>query len=45
MHGLMPIHLFMTIAAFITIAAQLIFVFNLFWSMKKGPKAPVKPGN
>jgi cytochrome c oxidase subunit 1 len=43
MHGLMPIHLFMTIAAFITIAAQLIFVFNLFWSMKKGPKAPVNP--
>jgi cytochrome c oxidase subunit I len=43
MHGLMPIHLFMTIAAFITIAAQLIFVFNLFWSMKKGPKAPMNP--
>jgi cytochrome c oxidase subunit 1 len=43
MGKLMPIHLFMTIAAFITIAAQLIFVFNLFWSMKKGAKAPVNP--
>ena len=43
MHGLMSIHLFMTIAAFITITAQLIFVFNLFWSMKKGAKAPVNP--
>jgi cytochrome c oxidase subunit 1 len=43
MAKLMPIHLFMTIAAAITIAAQLIFVFNLFWSMKKGAKAPVNP--
>jgi cytochrome c oxidase subunit 1 len=43
MGKLMPIHLFMTIAAFITIAAQLIFVFNLFWSMKKGAKAPMNP--
>jgi cytochrome c oxidase subunit 1 len=43
MGKLMPVHLFMTIAAFITIAAQLIFVFNLFWSMKKGAKAPVNP--
>jgi cytochrome c oxidase subunit 1 len=40
---LMDVHLFMTIAAFITIAAQLIFVFNLFWSMKKGAKAPMNP--
>jgi len=43
MGRLMPIHLFMTIAAAITIAAQLIFVFNLFWSMKKGAKAPMNP--
>jgi cytochrome c oxidase subunit 1 len=43
MGKMMPIHEFMTIAAFITVAAQLIFVINLFWSMKKGPKAPMNP--
>ncbi len=43
MGKLMPIHEFMTIAAFITVAAQLIFVINLFWSMKKGAKAPMNP--
>ncbi len=37
------VHLFMSIAAFITGAAQLIFLFNLFWSMFKGPKASVNP--
>jgi len=42
-HHLMDVHLFMTIAAAITITAQLIFVFNLFWSMKKGAKAPMNP--
>jgi cytochrome c oxidase subunit 1 len=40
---LMPIHQFMTYAAFITIAAQFIFVINLFWSMFKGPKASDNP--
>src|SRR5712675_2384551 len=43
MHGYMPIHQFMTIAAFCTAAAQLIFVVNLIWSLKKGPKAPDNP--
>ena len=38
-----PVHFFITIAALITAAGQLIFVFNLFWSMKKGPKAPENP--
>ena len=33
----------MTYAAFITIAAQFIFVINLFWSMFKGPKASDNP--
>ncbi len=42
-HHLMDVHLFMTIAAAITIASQFIFVFNLFWSMKKGAKAPMNP--
>ena len=43
MQHLMPVHTFMTYAAFITIAAQLIFVINLFWSLKKGAKAPMNP--
>jgi cytochrome c oxidase subunit 1 len=40
---LMPLHRFMTYAAIITIAAQFIFVVNLFWSMFKGPKASDNP--
>jgi cytochrome c oxidase subunit 1 len=43
MQQLMPIHTFMTIAAMVTAAAQIIFVINLFWSMKKGAKAPANP--
>ncbi len=39
----MPLHQFMTYAAIITIAAQFIFVINLFWSMFKGPKASDNP--
>jgi cytochrome c oxidase subunit 1 len=34
-----PVHEFMTIAAFITIAAQFIFVANLAWSVLRGKKA------
>jgi cytochrome c oxidase subunit 1 len=40
---LQPIHGFMTYAAIITIAAQFIFVINLFWSIFKGPKASDNP--
>src|SRR5689334_21052921 len=40
---LLPIHKFITYAAIITITAQLIFVFNLFWSMAKGKKAGQNP--
>jgi cytochrome c oxidase subunit 1 len=40
---LQPLHHFMTYAAIITIAAQFIFVINLFWSMFKGPKASDNP--
>jgi cytochrome c oxidase subunit 1 len=43
MHKLLPVQTFMTYAAFITIAGQLIFVINLFWSMKKGAKASDNP--
>jgi cytochrome c oxidase subunit 1 len=35
--------MFMSYAAFITAGAQLIFLFNLFWSMFKGEKAPDNP--
>jgi cytochrome c oxidase subunit 1 len=40
---LVPLQTFMTYAAVITIAAQFIFVINLFWSMFKGPKASDNP--
>jgi cytochrome c oxidase subunit 1 len=40
---LIPLQTFMTYAAFITIGAQFIFLFNLFWSMWKGPKASDNP--
>ncbi|MBI2677528.1 MAG: cbb3-type cytochrome c oxidase subunit I [Candidatus Koribacter versatilis] len=40
---LMPVEKFVTYAAFITIAAQFIFVFNLFWSMFKGQRATDNP--
>jgi cytochrome c oxidase subunit I len=40
---LLPLQTFMTYAAFVTITAQFIFVINLFWSMKKGPKASDNP--
>ncbi len=34
-----PVHTFMTVAAFITGAAQLLFLFNFFWGLWKGEKA------
>ena len=40
---LLPVQQFVTYAAFITIAGQLIFLFNLFWSMKFGKKAVDNP--
>ncbi|HYA23534.1 MAG TPA: cbb3-type cytochrome c oxidase subunit I [Terriglobales bacterium] len=43
LHNLIPVQTFMTYAAFITIAAQFVFVINLFWSMFKGPKASDNP--
>ena len=43
MTHLIPVQTFMTYAAFITIAAQLIFLFNFLWSMFKGPKASDNP--
>ena len=43
LHGLVPLQEFMTYAAFVTIGGQLIFLFNLFWSMKYGKKAADNP--
>jgi len=40
---LIPVHKFITIAAFVTGAGQLIFLFNLFWSMYRGKKAEANP--
>ena len=40
---LMPLNRFITYAAIVTVAAQLIFVINLFWSMFKGPKTSDNP--
>jgi len=41
--ALTPIQVFISIAAFITIGSQFIFLFNLFWSMWKGKKASDNP--
>jgi cytochrome c oxidase subunit 1 len=40
---LQPLQLFISIAAFITIAAQVLFIWNFFWSMRKGAKAGPNP--
>jgi cytochrome c oxidase subunit 1 len=40
---LIPLQTFMTYAAFVTIGIQFLFLFNLFWSMFKGPKASDNP--
>ena len=41
--ALEPLHRFMTIAAFITAAAQLIFFYNLFRSLKSGERGVENP--
>ena len=43
LHNLIPLNKFITYAAIITISAQFVFLFNLFWSMFKGPKASDNP--
>ena len=40
---LLPVHTFMTHAAIATAVVQLIFLFNLIWSAKKGKRAPDNP--
>ncbi|MEW6129090.1 MAG: cbb3-type cytochrome c oxidase subunit I [Acidobacteriota bacterium] len=41
--SVMPLHRFITIMVIITIAAQFVFLFNVFWSLAKGKKAEVNP--
>ncbi len=40
---LVPLHRFITVAALLTGAAQLIFLFNLLWSWFRGAKAEDNP--
>jgi cytochrome c oxidase subunit 1 len=42
---LLPLHQFLTYAAYFTAATQLLFLANLFWSMFRGSKAPHNPWN
>jgi cytochrome c oxidase subunit I len=42
-HNMLPLQRFITFAAFITIASQLLFVINLFWSLRKAEKASDNP--
>jgi cytochrome c oxidase subunit 1 len=41
--SLQPLHEFISIAAIITIAAQILFVINFFWSLRGGKKASENP--
>ncbi|HXW17559.1 MAG TPA: cbb3-type cytochrome c oxidase subunit I [Candidatus Acidoferrales bacterium] len=43
--ALQPLHVFISIAAFVTAAVQLVFLFNFFWSLKFGAKASDNPWN
>jgi cytochrome c oxidase subunit 1 len=38
-----PLQKFVTMAAIVTLAGQIIFLVNLFWSMRKGPMAKANP--
>ncbi len=41
--GIMPLSKFISVIVFLTVGAQLIFIFNLFWSLAKGRKAAENP--
>jgi cytochrome c oxidase subunit 1 len=45
LQGLIPLQKLISIAAFITIGSQLIFLFSFLWSLKKGKKATANPWN
>jgi len=38
-----PLQKFITVAAIVTISGQIVFLVNLFWSMRKGPIAETNP--
>ena len=40
---LQPINAFISLAAFVLIAVQVLFAINFFWSMFRGPGAPQNP--
>jgi cytochrome c oxidase subunit I len=42
---LQPLHEFITIAAFVTAAAQILFLINFFWSLAAGKRATENPWN
>ncbi|HET9840067.1 MAG TPA: cbb3-type cytochrome c oxidase subunit I [Candidatus Angelobacter sp.] len=41
--AMLPLQRFITLAAIVTLAAQLIFLINLFWSLRKGAAAEANP--
>jgi cytochrome c oxidase subunit 1 len=41
--AMLPLQKFITVAAIVMLAAQFIFLFNLFWSMRRGPAAGQNP--
>ncbi len=41
--AMLPLQKFITVAAIVTLVAQLIFLLNLFWSMRRGPVAGQNP--
>jgi cytochrome c oxidase subunit I len=43
LQALLPLQRFISVAAFITIAGQLIFLFNFFWSLWRGKAAEANP--
>lgn len=43
--GMHPLHVFITVAALITAAAQVIFLINFFWSLWKGDQSGKNPWN
>ncbi len=43
--GLWKVQYFISIAAFITISAQLLFLANFIWGIWKGKRAPINPWN
>jgi cytochrome c oxidase subunit I len=43
LQALLPLQRFISLAAFITIAGQILFLVNLFWSMHRGKVAETNP--